>query len=272
MKLSQIFIIIIVSFGLVGHVVADSETTSCISSIDSSLNIYIPSAEVQITGETHSFWLELEYKGANSDGEYIWKLINAGTSSICTDSNLASVGSDFNINIQSADLNLTEDVSNIWIELAYKGIDADGYNVWKLVNAGFNSDDTVAGNNEVYSASNNSDSVNNEETCTDFSGNWTLTLTVKCDNNMQYTMHDSGPMTQNNCQTKFVGAEGDTITGTASGDTMFFSAVYNYKGMDVKADGSLEFEKPSGQLRGSAETNLSIPGCSSFATIQGFPK
>ncbi len=53
-------------------------TASNPASVDLNLDIHIPSAEYQSLGGTANIWLNLEYKGIDADGDYIWKLKNYG--------------------------------------------------------------------------------------------------------------------------------------------------------------------------------------------------
>jgi len=53
-------------------------SSSSTASVALNLDIKIPSATYESLGGTSNIWVELEYKGVDSDGDYIWKLKNYG--------------------------------------------------------------------------------------------------------------------------------------------------------------------------------------------------
>jgi len=113
--------------------------------------------------------------------------------------------------------------------------------------------------------------IQNLAACSNFAGSWLLVFSVSCANNIIYTAHDTVQISQNGCDITSTGSVGDIITGSASGNKLDFNGTYTVEGMSVQINGTLSLEN-DGEMTGSANTNFSLFGCGSDATIQGFPK
>lgn len=108
----------------------------------------------------------------------------------------------------------------------------------------------------------------NQSNCVDLSGNWKLTLAVDCGTPQPLKVIDSGTITQNNCQLSFAGQEGSSFQGSIEADQVQFSATFLYLGIAIDGDGELLLGD-NGQLKGTAETTISVPNCDSTAVIEG---
>ncbi|MCU7833657.1 MAG: hypothetical protein KZQ83_00275 [gamma proteobacterium symbiont of Taylorina sp.] len=61
------------------YVLEEESSDGCQNtSMESNLDIHIPA--VEISGESSDLWIDLKFKGVDSDGDYIWKLNDFGVS------------------------------------------------------------------------------------------------------------------------------------------------------------------------------------------------
>lgn len=108
-------------------------------SVAANLDIHIPLATYQSITGISNIWADFKFKGIDKDNDYIWRLHDYGTYlTPCTALNPALVSTKLDIHISSADYQSLEDGLTIWTSLKFKGIDADGYYIWRLQEYGLN--------------------------------------------------------------------------------------------------------------------------------------
>jgi len=131
LKISKIFGISLLSFGLSGNLVAEDMTNSAEQAavVHSNLDIYIPSLSY---GGLY-FWLNFQYQGATGS-DHLWKLSNYGVNQQNSDSVSSTVmNSNLDIHIPSANYA----GSDIWLGFQYQG-GAESAPLWKINNFGIN--------------------------------------------------------------------------------------------------------------------------------------
>ena len=108
------------------------DSDNILTTVKSNLDIIIQSATFHSADGQSNIWAILEFEGTDSDNDFIWKLKTYGINESNTNESLTTIKSNLEIVILSATFHSSNDTSDIWAILEYKGTDSKGDFFWKL--------------------------------------------------------------------------------------------------------------------------------------------